>query len=48
VAVRAPRAYPIHDALVNDAFAAIVQRVLVPIVERFGVEFFAWDGPVIA
>jgi L-ascorbate metabolism protein UlaG (beta-lactamase superfamily) len=48
VAVRAPRAYPIHDALVNDAFAAIVQRVLVPIVERFGVEFGSWNGSVTA
>jgi L-ascorbate metabolism protein UlaG (beta-lactamase superfamily) len=46
VAVRAPRAYPIHDSMVNDAYGAILRRTLVPIVERFGVEFAAWDGAV--
>jgi len=48
VAMRAPRAYPIHDALVNEAYGAILQRVLVPIVERFGVEFSSWEGAVAA
>jgi hypothetical protein len=46
IAMRAPRAYPIHDALVNDAYGAILQRNLVPIAERFGVEFGSWDGSV--
>jgi L-ascorbate metabolism protein UlaG (beta-lactamase superfamily) len=46
IAMRAPRAYPIHDALVNDAYGAILQRNLVPIAERFGIEFGSWDGSV--
>jgi L-ascorbate metabolism protein UlaG (beta-lactamase superfamily) len=48
VAMRAPRALPIHDFLVNDAYSGILQRNLVPIVERFGVEFASWDGAVSA
>jgi L-ascorbate metabolism protein UlaG (beta-lactamase superfamily) len=46
IAVRAPHAYPIHDFMVNEAYGSILQRVLVPIVERFGVEFGSWDSPV--
>ncbi|MFN2559744.1 MAG: MBL fold metallo-hydrolase [Jatrophihabitans sp.] len=46
VAMRASRAYPIHDALVNDAYGAILQRNLVPIAERFGVEFSSWEASV--
>lgn len=48
IAVHAPHAYPIHDHLVNDAYNAILRRVLAPIVERFGVDFAAWDGAVTA
>ncbi|MDT4911498.1 MAG: hypothetical protein QOC66_626 [Pseudonocardiales bacterium] len=48
VAVRAPRAYPIHDSMVNEAYTTILQRSLVPIVERFDIEFTAWDAPVTA
>jgi L-ascorbate metabolism protein UlaG (beta-lactamase superfamily) len=46
VAMRAPHVYPIHDALVNEAYSGILQRNLVPIVERFGVDFGSWDGSV--
>ena len=46
IAVRAPRAYPIHDAIVTDAWLGILQNNLVPIAERFGIEFRTWDGPV--
>jgi L-ascorbate metabolism protein UlaG (beta-lactamase superfamily) len=48
IAVRAARAYPIHDAIVTDAWLGILQNNLVPIVERFGIEFRSWDGPVSA
>jgi L-ascorbate metabolism protein UlaG (beta-lactamase superfamily) len=48
VAMRAPFAYPIHDALVNEAYGAILQRNLVPIVERFGITLGSWDGAVTA
>jgi hypothetical protein len=46
IAARAAHAYPIHDFMVNDAYGSILQRVLVPIVERFGVELGSWDSPV--
>lgn len=46
IAVRAPRAYPIHDFMVNEAYGGILQRVLVPLVNRFGVEYGSWDGSV--
>jgi hypothetical protein len=48
IAVRAPFSYPIHDFLVGDAYGTILQRNLVPIVERFGVDFRGWDEPVTA
>jgi L-ascorbate metabolism protein UlaG (beta-lactamase superfamily) len=48
IAMRAPRALPIHDFLVNDAYGALLQRNLVPIVERFGIELGSWDGHVSA
>ncbi len=48
VAMRAPFVYPIHDGLVIDAYASILERNLVPIVERFGVAFAGWDGAVSA
>jgi L-ascorbate metabolism protein UlaG (beta-lactamase superfamily) len=47
IAVRAPRAYPIHDFLVkDDVYTAILQTSLIPILERYEVGFRAWDGPV--
>jgi L-ascorbate metabolism protein UlaG (beta-lactamase superfamily) len=46
ISVRAARAYPIHDFMVNDAYAGILQRVLAPIVEQFGVEFGAFEATV--
>jgi L-ascorbate metabolism protein UlaG (beta-lactamase superfamily) len=48
VAVRAPRALPIHDFLVTGAYRNILQRNLVPIVERFGVEYGSFDEAVAA
>jgi L-ascorbate metabolism protein UlaG (beta-lactamase superfamily) len=48
IAVRAPRAYPIHDAIVADVYHGLLQGNLVPIAERFGIEYRNWDGPVSA
>jgi L-ascorbate metabolism protein UlaG (beta-lactamase superfamily) len=48
IAVRAARTYPIHDAIVVDAYHAILEGNLVPIAERFGVVYRNWDGPVSA
>ena len=48
IAVHAPRALPIHDFLINDAYHAILQRILGSIVDRFGVEYAAWNGGVSA
>jgi L-ascorbate metabolism protein UlaG (beta-lactamase superfamily) len=48
IAVRAPHAYPIHDAIVADAWLGLLQGNLVPIAERFGIEYRNWDGPVSA
>jgi L-ascorbate metabolism protein UlaG (beta-lactamase superfamily) len=47
VAMHARRVRPIHDGLVIDAYASILERNLVPIVEPFGIEYAAWDGPVV-
>jgi L-ascorbate metabolism protein UlaG (beta-lactamase superfamily) len=49
ISVRAPRAYPIHDFIVNeDVYGGLLQGTLVPIAQRYGVEYLAWDGPVSA
>jgi L-ascorbate metabolism protein UlaG (beta-lactamase superfamily) len=48
IAVRAPRAYPIHHAIVADVYHGLLQGNLVPIAERFGIEYRNWDGPVSA
>jgi L-ascorbate metabolism protein UlaG (beta-lactamase superfamily) len=48
IAVRPARAYPIHDAIVADAYHGILKGNLVPIAERFGVDYRGWDGPVSA
>jgi L-ascorbate metabolism protein UlaG (beta-lactamase superfamily) len=47
IAVRPARAYPIHDFLVKeDVYSAILQTSLVPLLERYAVDFRAWDGAV--
>jgi L-ascorbate metabolism protein UlaG (beta-lactamase superfamily) len=46
IAVRPSRAYPIHDAIVADIYHGILQGNLLPIAERFGVDYRSWDGPV--
>jgi L-ascorbate metabolism protein UlaG (beta-lactamase superfamily) len=47
VAVRAPRAFPIHDGLVKpELYNGILQSTLVAIGARYGVEFTNWDGSV--
>ena len=48
IAVRAPRAYPIHDAIVADVYHGVLKGNLAPIAERFGVDYLSWDGPVAA
>jgi len=48
VAVRAPRAYPIHDAIATDAWLGLVRGNLTRITERFGIEYGDWDVPVSA
>jgi L-ascorbate metabolism protein UlaG (beta-lactamase superfamily) len=45
-AVRAPRAYPIHDFMVTPAYGGILQNTLVPIAATFGVEFLQFTDPV--
>lgn len=46
VAVRAPFAYPIHDAIVTDLWSGILKNTLGPIGDRFGMELRAFDEPV--
>lgn len=46
VAVRAPKAYPIHDALVNELYGGVLANMLAPIAARFGVEVGSFDDPV--
>jgi L-ascorbate metabolism protein UlaG (beta-lactamase superfamily) len=47
ISVRAPRAYPIHDALVkDDLYGGILQQALVPLLARYEVEYRNWDGPL--
>jgi hypothetical protein len=48
VAVRADRAYPIHDAIVGDLYHGLLQMTLVPIARRFGLDYRNWDGPITA
>lgn len=49
IAVRAPKAYPIHDALVQaDLYGGILQGSLVPLLARYDVEFANWAGAVSA
>jgi len=46
IAVRAPRAYPIHDGFVTDFYNAVLARNFEPFVGQFGFEYAAWDGDV--
>ena len=46
ISVRAPRAYPIHDAIVADIYHSLLAGTLVPIAAQFGVEVGTWDSPV--
>lgn len=47
ISVHAPRAYPIHDALVkDDLYGGILQGALVPLLARYQVEYRNWDGPI--
>lgn len=47
ISVHAPRAYPIHDALVkDDLYGGILQGALVPLLARYQVEYRNWDGPL--
>jgi L-ascorbate metabolism protein UlaG (beta-lactamase superfamily) len=48
IAVRAPRAYPIHDAIVADVYHGLLRGTLAAIAGRFGVDYRSWDGPVTA
>jgi L-ascorbate metabolism protein UlaG (beta-lactamase superfamily) len=48
VSVRAPHTYPIHDAIVTEFWHGILRNNLVPIAERFGVDYRDWDGSVTA
>lgn len=46
VAVRAPKAYPIHDALVNELYGGVLGNMFAPIAARFGVEVKGFGEPV--
>jgi L-ascorbate metabolism protein UlaG (beta-lactamase superfamily) len=46
IAVRAPFAHPIHDAIVNDIYRTLMRNNVVPIAERFGVQLGAFTEPV--
>jgi L-ascorbate metabolism protein UlaG (beta-lactamase superfamily) len=46
IAVRSPYAYPIHDHLITADYHAILARTLVPIAERFSVQYGSFDAPV--
>jgi hypothetical protein len=46
ISVRAPFAYPIHDAIVNDAYRGVLRNNFGPIAERFGIELGTLAEPV--
>jgi L-ascorbate metabolism protein UlaG (beta-lactamase superfamily) len=48
IAVRAPRAYPIHDAIVADVYHGLLQGTLLPIAARYGVDYRGWEAAVTA
>jgi L-ascorbate metabolism protein UlaG (beta-lactamase superfamily) len=39
IAVRAPHAYPIHDAIVTDLWSGILKNNFGPMADRFGIDF---------
>jgi L-ascorbate metabolism protein UlaG (beta-lactamase superfamily) len=47
ISVRAPSAYPIHDAIIADGWHGILRNVLGPIVEKHGVQFGAITDPIV-
>ena len=47
IAVRAPTVSPIHDFLVKpDVYYAILQTTMIPLLERYAVQFRGWDSPI--
>jgi len=46
IAVRAPQALPIHDAIVNDLYGMVMRNNVAPIVEKFGVTLGGFGQPV--
>jgi len=48
IAVRAPKALPIHDGIVNDLYRMIMRNNVGPILERFGVTLDEFGEPVSA
>jgi L-ascorbate metabolism protein UlaG (beta-lactamase superfamily) len=46
VAVRAPRNYPIHDAIVNDRYLGVLHRNAAQVIDPFGLALNDWDGSV--
>ena len=48
VAVRAPKALPIHDGIVNDLYRMVLRNNMGPILERFAVTLDEFTEPVTA
>jgi L-ascorbate metabolism protein UlaG (beta-lactamase superfamily) len=48
VAVRAPKALPIHDGIVNDLYRMVLRNNMGPILERFAVTLDEFTAPVSA
>ena len=48
IAVRAPKALPIHDAIVNDLYRMVMRNNMGPILERFGVTLDEFAEPASA
>jgi len=46
VAVRAPRNYPIHDAIVNDLYRGVLHRNAAQVIGPFGLEVADWEQSV--
>ena len=47
IAVRAPKALPIHDGLVNDIYGGFLKNLFEPVVGPFGVELGGFDETVV-
>jgi len=48
IAVRAPKALPIHDGIVNDLYRMVLRNNMAPILERFGVTLDEFTASVAA